>query len=82
MKKKNSFWNKVMKCEHKWGEYYDGGSCETPYCGWSEVRCKKCGVYKVSCGCGYNNGYDGWPKRRRDKWYKKKHSLKEKDICK
>lgn len=60
----SKFWDKVEKCEHELGEYSDGGACWTPYCSWSEYRCKKCGVYVTSCGCHFEDGMSGWPRRR------------------
>lgn len=61
-----NFWKKVEKCKHKnlYENYYEGGSCSTPYCGWEESHCKDCGVYIQKCGCGYNNGLSGWPIKR------------------
>ena len=65
------FWDKVYACgssewgEHVWdGDYYDHGTCGTPYCSWTERRCVRCKVYEVLCGCGFMNGLSGWPMKR------------------
>jgi len=61
----NQFWKKVNNCVHEWGsDYYVSGSCDTPYCNWTEVKCKKCKVYHTSCPCGFNIGESGWSYRR------------------
>ena len=68
-----SFWERVEQCEHDWSEDYAViGRCSTELCGgWHEYHCLKCGVYESSCGCGSNNGLNGWPyKRTRAMWRK------------
>jgi len=29
-------WDKADKCKHEWGDYFDMGRCETPYCSWDK----------------------------------------------
>lgn len=51
------FWNRVYKCNHEWdGDVCNLITCATPLCSGTETRCKKCGVYKSECGCGYQDG--------------------------
>jgi len=58
------YWDMVMKCEHEYSDYFDSGRCETPYCEWEEVRCKKCYVYITKCKCHYYDGMSEWPMKR------------------
>jgi hypothetical protein len=70
----NKFWDKVYVCKHenKSPFYLGGGSCGTPYCSIYEYHCLDCGVYISECGCGSNNGLDGWSSRRRMNWERKR----------
>lgn len=55
---------RVNACDHEWTSYSDNGKCDTPYCRWIESHCRKCRVYKVTCGCGCNDGLSGEPVKR------------------
>jgi hypothetical protein len=44
--------------------YYDGGTCSTPYCSWSEFRCKICGWFVVNCGCHFMYSVGRIPEKR------------------
>jgi hypothetical protein len=60
---KYDFWEKVVNCDHEWSPEYDGngGICWTPECGWAaEEHCLKCGVYRITCSCGFCDGDSGW----------------------
>jgi len=61
---KDKYMENVAKCQHDFSGEFEIYSCETPYCTIIETRCKKCFVYKTECGCGYNNGFSGWPLSR------------------
>lgn len=63
---RNTFWEKVEKCEHKnlSSEYSEPVYCVTEYCSGSEVHCLDCNVYIQECKCGYNNGMSGWSIKR------------------
>jgi hypothetical protein len=59
---------KANRCKHKWSpNYHDGGSCETPYCQWGESHCLKCGVYEITCLCGFCSGMSGEPRKRAER---------------
>lgn len=63
--KTSKFWDKVQRCQHEWNkDYYELVSCETPYCDGGEKHCTKCGVYFITCECGYCNGFSGWNEHR------------------
>lgn len=64
-------WKKVNRCKHDWTEYYDSGSCATPYCTWREIHCRKCRVYKVECKCGFESGMGGEGHRAALRRYRK-----------
>ena len=69
----NNFWKKVLTCKHEWDKNYHAYvMCSTPHCFGNEDKCKKCRVYKTTCGCGSNNGLSGWPDRRRRECYTKR----------
>jgi len=59
-----TFWDKVEKCKHDYSDYFKFVSCETPYCGGQEERCRKCGVYISDCGCHCVAGKSGWSSKR------------------
>ena len=63
------FWDKVKACKHDnlSENYVYWGDCPTTYCQWIEKKCLDCGVFIVTCGCGYCNDLDGWPYKRRVK---------------
>ena len=67
-------WKIIDKCDHEWSDYYDTGPCETQYCIWTENHCKKCGVYRVHCGCGYHNHLSKIPYKNED-WDKMSKSI-------
>lgn len=71
----NHYWN----CSHERlsNNYYESFSCETPFCEGSEIRCLQCGVYITTCGCGYNNGISGWPRKRWNKFIMNKRRLRD-----
>jgi len=78
--KADKFWKKVSTCKHEWSPtYYDSGSCGTPYCSWTELRCKKCGVYLTDCGCHAWYSWSGWPTKRWMKLEKKKQRNRRRD---
>jgi hypothetical protein len=72
----SKFWDKVENCEHEKSTDYDGGivSCGvgTDFCRPSEYRCADCGVYVLSCNCGFE-AFDGWTYHRRMKQLKEKY---------
>lgn len=75
----NTFWEKVSKCKHKnKTQHYSTFDCATPYCTIREERCADCGVYIVTCGCGYYNGYHGWSLKRIFKHERKKINMRKK----
>jgi hypothetical protein len=57
-------WERVYKCGHEWSDYFHSGQCGTPYCSWRESHCRKCGVYEVRCGCGYERSLSGEPRHK------------------
>ena len=54
-------WYKVSICKHEWSNYHDSGTCDTPYCTWTEKRCIKCKVYIMDCGCRFMDRMSGEP---------------------
>lgn len=64
----NIFKNKAQSCKHEHlSNYHKTGKCATDFCWWEEHHCIECGAYVTTCGCGFNNGIDGWPSKRRNK---------------
>ncbi len=61
MSRKNLFWDRVRKCQHKniSPHYLSYISCSTPYCNGHEIHCLDRGVYISKCKCGVNNGMSG-----------------------
>lgn len=57
-------WEKINNCEHEWTDYYKTGPCDTPYCSYRELHCRKCGVYHTECGCGFENAMSGEPRNK------------------
>ena len=62
----DKFWEQVCDCDHEdlYPDYDDDVSCGTPYCSGLETHCRKCGVFIVSCGCGFLSSFSGWPEKR------------------
>jgi len=56
-------WKRVNRCKHDWTDYCKTGPCATPYCSYTELHCRKCGVYRTECGCEFENGMSGEPRR-------------------
>lgn len=66
----SKFWQKVLTCHHEWSKHYSAYlRCNTPNCSGTESKCKKCGVYRSTCGCGGEEGLSGWPERRHQEHY-------------
>ena len=67
-----------VPCQHKnlYENYYYGFACWTTYCHAQEVRCKDCGMFITSCGCGFNNGESGWSETRWNKFRRKQNVRK------
>lgn len=65
-------WEQISACQHDWSDYYDSGNCATPYCEWHETRCRKCGIYSRTCGCGFEAGLSGEPRKREMKRLRKR----------
>ncbi len=63
----------MLSCQHKnlYPDYLVSFGCATPYCNGSEVHCRDCGAYISSCGCGSQNGIDGWSWKRRRRFQEK-----------
>jgi len=60
------FWDRVETCGHMnlSPNYSASFNCQTPYCSGYEDHCLDCGAYIQKCGCGFNVGMSGWPRRR------------------
>ena len=59
------FWQVVSTCKHEWSDSYGAsGPCANVVCQWTERRCKLCHVYNVRCPCGFETGFNGWPRNR------------------
>lgn len=68
-------WKLVDECKHEWTDYYEDGQCGTPYCKWTELHCRKCGVFVTTCGCHFMDQRDGWSQKRRTRHASKDHQL-------
>ena len=64
-----TFWNRVDRCSHAHisPDYLVSVRCSTPYCDGQEIHCLDCGVFISECGCGAEDGMDGWSNARRAK---------------
>lgn len=61
----STFKFKKFRCNHKnLTDHLVIFSCETPYCRATETHCRDCGAFLISCGCGYNDGIEGWSRKR------------------
>jgi hypothetical protein len=73
--------NRQWSCPHTQlsETYFKSFNCETPYCEGQEVRCKQCGIFITTCGCGYNNSASGWPRKRWNDFIMNKRRMKNFD---
>lgn len=83
---KNKFWRKALNCNHEWSDYEYTKKCTgAEQCILRELRCIKCGMYDVTCDCGFSNRLSGEPikkslRRERKKRYDSKNQIHIKDI--